>query len=1525
MTEAADGSTEAVDGLASKMQEDFSQIGVDITDANGQIRSTYDILTDVGAVWPSLTANQKAYYAELAAGKNQANIFIALMDNMKTAVAATATAYDSAGSAAEENAKKMDSIQGHLDKFRAAWEKFTTSFLDSQLVKNVIDIGTALVEFGTTDTGKAVLGLATLTLAFGKFKSVLSGLKEASGIGKMLSGLLGIGSVAKEATTATDAVKGLGKGAKTAVADTVSAGSDVVDVFANIRKGAATSGTAIEGVAAGAKGTTEAVAGLGTATTKAATSGGALSKALAAIGGPTTIGIGLAVAAIGGMVYAMDKASKATGKAQDQMVEDVKRTKTEYDNTTAGIKRLDDRAADLRTTIESIEAKDELTLVDRQNLIDAKRELSEIEVQRSRMERQQRKQKEENERATKKALGETNKISMFSGLGSLAGKDVTIPQEADELISAMSKLKTSYSTLDDASVRLSNGTLKKQQDELEATRQRMIDLRDQTEVGSAEYEMLSQKIDKATNYLDNTLPLMDRNIEATDKYGEALFSLGGKSTSVREVADNLNDLTTQYATGAISSENYVSQLKNGVQEMTTTTQVAGKNMSEILNISKEDFEGLSAAQQQEVTAATVSWQMYGDSLSTALTNAQSEFDATGQNGQQNFNTIKDSASGLLDMLVTQEGLQGNINDGFTGGSDAVRNYANNLADVITNMQSLSGAQDLVSSSSDLMNQIVSGNVNGMATSVWEGTEEGQQALSEFSSGAQESLQQIQDSNDLAWDTFKSTIEDSTSGAYDAVIDANGQLRDDISLTGDQAADVYGALASLLESDVPGAAEFAAQAIAQIGSKSDENLEKQASYNQAIAETGPTAEQAGGQAGAAFGQAGAAVDDAKSKTGLLGGAFGIAGSEGAGAGSTISGKFGEASGQIDGAKGSTDGLSGSLDGVGSSADGASGKVSGLSGEINSVPRFVEVVFSVVQNVTKKISEVFSGKGEATGSDYIHKTDAYMVGEEGPEIVTLPRGAGVANARETRNFRNMLNSGGRSGSGMTLGGAPTGLEQTTDTLIKAVRTLNTNVAALGTNRQTPSPVMTTATSAPKARASSYDDPHKQSFDSAYDEINYLQDMDRISEQDYLNRLENLNNSYFAGRGEYLEEYRKYEVEVYKGRKKLREQDERDQKQAEKDRLQAVKDGFKKEEDALEYMRDKDLITEDEYYRQLSALNDKYYKGKTDFLDEYQKYEIKVYDYLKKQEEQRLKDLKEQTEAQYDNTKDYIVDLIDKQIEAEEGKIDALEKEKDKQEELKKIEEARKKLAEAQSQKVRVYRAGQGFVYESDASAIEEASKELNDLLAEDEFEKQKQEIQDEVDRLEDLKDAWKDSLDINEDLEKYGLLMDWIKAFEEANYDDRLNMAEQFRDSYRKILAEIADAESKVSDTASTQLPNFKPSGAFATGTDFVQKSGIYQTGENGPELTVLPRGSGVLTADETKNMRAWGGISPVDLFSNIFKTLALAPSYTFEQQNAVPDFNFNNWSLSMETDSGLVDAIQNSLREAVIQYATKRDR
>ena len=60
---------QAIDGLAPKLQKDFKEIAdIDIQDSNGNLRSTYDILSDMARVFPTLTSKQKQFLGEEAAG-----------------------------------------------------------------------------------------------------------------------------------------------------------------------------------------------------------------------------------------------------------------------------------------------------------------------------------------------------------------------------------------------------------------------------------------------------------------------------------------------------------------------------------------------------------------------------------------------------------------------------------------------------------------------------------------------------------------------------------------------------------------------------------------------------------------------------------------------------------------------------------------------------------------------------------------------------------------------------------------------------------------------------------------------------------------------------------------------------------------------------------------------------------------------------------------------------------------------------------------------------------------------------------------------------------------------------------------------------------------------------------------------------------------------------------------------------------------------------------------------------------------
>ena len=128
-------------------------------------------------------------------------------------------------------------------------------------------------------------------------------------------------------------------------------------------------------------------------------------------------------------------------------------------------------------------------------------------------------------------------------------------------------------------------------------------------------------------------------------------------------------------------------------------------------------------------------------------------------------------------------------------------------------------------------------------------------------------------------------------------------------------------------------------------------------------------------------------------------------------------------------------------------------------------------------------------------------------------------------------------------------------------------------------------------------------------------------------------------------------------------------------------------------------------------------------------------------------------------------------DKELDAIEEQINALEKEKDAREKywddqidaLKKANDERKDalelqekldaLEKAKNTKVKIYKEGQGFVYDVDQTAVAEAQQALDEYLSEKAYE-------DELERLEALKDA------------------------EVNNYDQRLDALNQYKDNVQK---------------------------------------------------------------------------------------------------------------------------------------------
>lgn len=158
--------------LMAQMEVLFSKLGLSVYKTDGSLKNTYEILKDLAPVYKEVTAAEKAYITETIAGKYQAQNAAAILNNFETALAATETALNSEGSALNENAKYIDSIEGKVSNLKSAFEELSQTLISSDFIKSVVDLGTALLKLANSDFAQFII---KATLAF----TILKGGKTA--------------------------------------------------------------------------------------------------------------------------------------------------------------------------------------------------------------------------------------------------------------------------------------------------------------------------------------------------------------------------------------------------------------------------------------------------------------------------------------------------------------------------------------------------------------------------------------------------------------------------------------------------------------------------------------------------------------------------------------------------------------------------------------------------------------------------------------------------------------------------------------------------------------------------------------------------------------------------------------------------------------------------------------------------------------------------------------------------------------------------------------------------------------------------------------------------------------------------------------------------------------------------------------------------------------------------------------------------------------------------------------------------
>lgn len=131
----------------SNVETVLKSFGIALRDVDGDFRVFSEVLDDVYAKWEQFGAIDKRAIANAFAGTRQQENFLVLMENYGKALEYAGVAADSAGTALQKFSAYEDSIEAKSASFTAAMESLTMDTIDSGLVKDLIDAGTAVVEF----------------------------------------------------------------------------------------------------------------------------------------------------------------------------------------------------------------------------------------------------------------------------------------------------------------------------------------------------------------------------------------------------------------------------------------------------------------------------------------------------------------------------------------------------------------------------------------------------------------------------------------------------------------------------------------------------------------------------------------------------------------------------------------------------------------------------------------------------------------------------------------------------------------------------------------------------------------------------------------------------------------------------------------------------------------------------------------------------------------------------------------------------------------------------------------------------------------------------------------------------------------------------------------------------------------------------------------------------------------------------------------------------------------------------------
>lgn len=175
-TELDDLGESMSDAEYNKIVQALTQYKVSLTDSQGNLRNTYDIIKDIAGVAKELketNPNDYAALAETLAGTRMQNVFFSLVENFGEAEKAMSLMGESAGALNDAFSTYSESIAAHVQQFKTQFQELSVAIVGSDLAKGIIDFGTGLLGLATA-ISKAGMMIPTLLALWSAIRTAKS-------------------------------------------------------------------------------------------------------------------------------------------------------------------------------------------------------------------------------------------------------------------------------------------------------------------------------------------------------------------------------------------------------------------------------------------------------------------------------------------------------------------------------------------------------------------------------------------------------------------------------------------------------------------------------------------------------------------------------------------------------------------------------------------------------------------------------------------------------------------------------------------------------------------------------------------------------------------------------------------------------------------------------------------------------------------------------------------------------------------------------------------------------------------------------------------------------------------------------------------------------------------------------------------------------------------------------------------------------------------------------------------------------